>query len=220
MREQNLDPYVDAPDRDDSSSSASTSDDPDFDRPPLPQAGRLGNVDRRMSTCRVLLDGVEVDVCAAVDLNGQPVLDNGGQVYITKVSAGTSSATSFQPGTSPDETAQDMGCDEADSPPPSPPSPRPPPCTSGLNAPHRPKACQPKNPGRTVRVPRLTASSAISTLLRTSREKWRKECQSMEEERLMIEERQHQELLPVIWQLTTAVTKLLPQGANIDGEEM
>ncbi|KAH7955830.1 hypothetical protein HPB52_004074 [Rhipicephalus sanguineus] len=45
MREQNLDPYVDAPDRDDSSSRASTSDDPDFDRPPSPQAGRLGNVD-------------------------------------------------------------------------------------------------------------------------------------------------------------------------------
>ncbi|KAH7935350.1 hypothetical protein HPB52_006467 [Rhipicephalus sanguineus] len=45
MREENLDPYVDLPDRDDSSSSASTGDDPDFDRPPSPQAGRLENVD-------------------------------------------------------------------------------------------------------------------------------------------------------------------------------
>ncbi|KAH7956972.1 hypothetical protein HPB52_014022 [Rhipicephalus sanguineus] len=44
MREQSLDPYVDTPERDDSSSSASTSDDPDFDRPPSPQVGRLENV--------------------------------------------------------------------------------------------------------------------------------------------------------------------------------
>lgn len=53
-----------------------------------------------------------------------------------------------------------------------------------------------------------------------SREKWRKECQSMKEERLMTEKWQHKELLSVVRQLTTAVTKLLPQGANMDGEEL
>ncbi|XP_049271355.1 uncharacterized proline-rich protein-like [Rhipicephalus sanguineus] len=113
-----------------------------------------------------------------------------------------------------------MGCDEADSPPPPPPSPSPPPGTPGPNVPPPPQGLPARKP-RQDRV-RAQIDAFLGHLKSTeeSREKWRKECQSMEEEELMTEERQHQELLCVVRQLTTAVTRLLPQGASMDGEEM
>ncbi|KAL1431608.1 hypothetical protein MTO96_002237 [Rhipicephalus appendiculatus] len=118
-----------------------------------------------MSTCRVLLNGAEVDVYEAVDVNGLPVLENGDQVYITK----------------------------------GPPAKKP----------------------RRDRV-RAQIDGFLNHLKSTeeSREKWHRECQTMEEERLVTEERQHQELLSVVRQLTTAVTRLLPQEASTDGEQM
>ncbi|KAL1484989.1 hypothetical protein MTO96_032249 [Rhipicephalus appendiculatus] len=116
------------------------------------------DLEKKMSTCRVLLNGVEVDVYEAVDVNGQPVLNNGDQ------------------------------------------------------------ARQPKKPRRDRVRAQIDGFLGHLKSAEESREKWRRECQSMEEERLVTEERQHQELLSVVRQLTTAVTRLLPQEASTEGE--
>ncbi|KAH7950231.1 hypothetical protein HPB49_021359 [Dermacentor silvarum] len=63
MREQNLNPYDHAPNRDVSTDDGSESDDPELERPPSPQAGRLGNIDWcRCKHCGVM-PTVEECVC-------------------------------------------------------------------------------------------------------------------------------------------------------------
>ncbi|KAH7985392.1 hypothetical protein HPB52_024870 [Rhipicephalus sanguineus] len=101
------------------------------------------------------------------------------------------------PGTSPDETAQDMGCDEADSPPPPPRSPSPP-CTPGPSVPPTPQGPLAKKPRQDHVRAQIDGFLGHLKSTEESREKWRKECQSMEEERLMTEERQRQECCPIL----------------------
>ncbi|KAH7969690.1 hypothetical protein HPB52_021176 [Rhipicephalus sanguineus] len=67
MRQHNLDHYVEAPDRDDSSSGGSISDDPDFNRALPSQAARLGNVDWcRCKRCTVMPAVIECVCCCDV----------------------------------------------------------------------------------------------------------------------------------------------------------
>ncbi|KAH6919983.1 hypothetical protein HPB50_029030 [Hyalomma asiaticum] len=66
MRQQNLNPYEQAPDRDVSTDDGSETDDPDLERPPSPQAARLGNIDwptsRRSAVLRVAYIEVHINM--------------------------------------------------------------------------------------------------------------------------------------------------------------
>ncbi|KAH6920338.1 hypothetical protein HPB50_028675 [Hyalomma asiaticum] len=134
-----------------------------------------------MSTfaCRVIMNGKEVSVYEAVDVNGMKVLDNGQQVYVTE--------------------------EHACSPPPALPSPNPPPVASTSTAlpPQTPQGPQAKRHRQDRSLLQMEGYLSYLKVAEEAREKWRKDCLELEERRLAAEERQHQELMSMLRQLST-----------------